>query len=86
RHGMSLLRIMVALVALLLAGCSDRGDAQTPAAKVIRLWVAPNPAEERFWTIAVDRWNKLGLGVPVEFTTIPATGGSEEAILTALVS
>ena len=84
---MSFSRIVVTLLALLmLAACSDDRGADAPAPKVIRLWVAPNPAEERFWTIAVDRWNKLGRGTPVEFTTIPATGGSEEAILTALVS
>lgn len=84
---MNLSRIILTLAMLLLvSACSERASHDTGARKVIKLWVAPNPAEERFWTIAVERWNKLGRGTPVEFTTIPATGGSEEAILTALVS
>lgn len=71
---------------LLLAACSNGDRPVVPAEKVVRLWGAPNAEEERFWTIAVERWNKRHLGARVEFTTIPATGGSEEAILTALVS
>jgi multiple sugar transport system substrate-binding protein len=75
------------LAALLAAGgCTGRDDQRAAGPRTVRLWVAPNPAEERFWTIAVNRWNSAGLGAPVEFTTIPATGGSEEAVLTALVS
>lgn len=80
-------RLLLALAtACLLCGCSDHAGPSTGKADVIRMWVAPNPAEERFWTIAVERWNRLGKGMPVAFTTIPATGGSEEAILTALVA
>jgi len=77
--------LMAALLALGGRSGTD-GRAAASGEKVVRLWVAPNEAEERFWTIAVDRWNKGRLGARVEFTTIPATGGSEEAILTALVS
>lgn len=54
--------------------------------KHITLWVAPNVAQEEFWKIVVNQWNRSGLGTPVSFKTIPATGGAEEAILTALVS
>lgn len=77
----------IGLACLLLAGC-HRADQSANAGgeKVIRLWVAPNAEEERFWGQAVERWNKSKRGARVEFTTIPATGGSEEAILTALVS
>jgi multiple sugar transport system substrate-binding protein len=79
--------VVAAVTMLLLAACSGREPAGVGAGeKVVRLWVAPNPAEERFWTRAVGRWNQQHLGTRVEFTTIPATGGSEEAILTALVS
>lgn len=76
------------LAALLppVLGCSERKPPSDDAGAAIRLWVAPNQAEERFWTHAVQRWNQSGLGRRVEFTTIPATGGSEEAILTALVA
>ena len=78
---------VAALWALLgLVACSPSPTPSAAGDKVIRLWIAPNPAEERFWTFAVERWNKRQLGARVEFTTIPATGGSEEAILTALVS
>lgn len=80
-------RVLLSLFSLLaLCSCGDHAPRNAGDAGVIRMWVAPNPAEERFWTIAVERWNKLGKGAPVAFTTIPATGGSEEAILTALVS
>lgn len=79
--------VLVSVTAL--SGCSDHGRAEQAGAgdeRVLRLWIAPNPAEERYWTRAVARWNQLHRGPRVEFTTIPATGGSEEAILTALVS
>ncbi|MDT8760911.1 ABC transporter substrate-binding protein [Sphingomonas psychrotolerans] len=68
----------------LLAGCSpDRAGKRTDR---IRLWVAPNEAEEGFWKIAVARWNALGRGLPVEFTTIPTAGSSEDTVLSALVA
>lgn len=83
----AIVRSAMLAVLLLLAACSgaDRHGAAA-GEKVIHLWVPPNEAEERFWTIAVARWNQRHLGAKVEFRTIPATGGSEEAILTALVS
>ena len=68
----------------LLAGCSSgRNEKRTDR---IRLWVAPNDAEEGFWTIAVARWNALGRGLPVSFTTIPTAGSSEDTVLSALVA
>jgi multiple sugar transport system substrate-binding protein len=75
----------IAATLLVLGGCSDARH-EGSNTKVIRLWIAPNELEERFWKIAVERWNSEHRGAKVEFTTIPATGGSEEAILTALVS
>lgn len=79
-----LLRYGVAGAAALLAGCaptrSDRRDDR------IRLWVAPNAAEEGFWKIAVARWNAEGRGLPVTFTTIPTAGNSEDTVLSALVA
>ncbi|MGH8758351.1 MAG: ABC transporter substrate-binding protein [Burkholderiales bacterium] len=70
---------------LSLAGCSDDSSYRTKE-KTIRLWVAPSGTEEHFWKIVVERWNRSNLGARVEIATIPTTGGSEEAILTALVS
>ncbi len=52
----------------------------------IKLWIAPNAGQEAFWKVAVESWNETGNGMQVEFTTIPASGSSEEAILTAIAS
>ncbi|NOZ42222.1 MAG: carbohydrate ABC transporter substrate-binding protein [Alphaproteobacteria bacterium] len=84
----TVIRLLLVASLLLVGGCSGSGSAAGDSArpKVIKLWVAPNETQEEFWKIAVDRWNKSGLGLPVTFTTIPATGSSEKAILTALVS
>ena len=50
---------VAALWALLgLVACSPSPTPSAAGDKVIRLWIAPNPAEERFWTFAVERWNK----------------------------
>ncbi|WP_051272901.1 ABC transporter substrate-binding protein [Sphingomonas phyllosphaerae] len=70
--------------AALLAGCTPRASER--AADRIRLWVGPNAAEEGFWKIAVARWNALGRGLPVTFTTIPTAGNSEDTVLSALVA
>lgn len=70
-----------------MSACSDPGTSKEPAGKKeIRLWVAPNETQEAFWKIAVERWNNSGKGTRVHFTTIPATGSSEAAILIALVA
>jgi multiple sugar transport system substrate-binding protein len=76
------------LVLLLLGACTETATlTNSPSSKeVIKLWVAPNEAQEAFWKIAVDRWNASGLGLPVDFTTIPSTGNSEEAILKAMLA
>jgi multiple sugar transport system substrate-binding protein len=71
-----------------LSGCSDPNatDGQSAGEKVVRMWVAPNETQEAFWKIAVAKWNNSGLGARVDFTTIPETRSSEDAILTALVA
>jgi multiple sugar transport system substrate-binding protein len=72
---------------LFLSGCSEPGTSGEPDGEnEIRLWVAPNETQEAFWKIAVERWNNSGKGTHVHFTTIPATGSSEDAILIALVA
>jgi len=79
-----LLRLALGSGAALLAGCSRQ-----PAEKRtdrIRMWVAPNDAEEGFWKLAVARWNAAGRGLPVHFTTIPTAGSSEDTVLSALVA
>lgn len=80
----ALLRLGVVGTAALLSGCSSKNaDRRTDR---IRLWVAPNEAEEGFWKLAVARWNALARGLPVEFTTIPTAGSSEDTVLSALVA
>lgn len=79
-----LLRIGAVGAATLLAGCAGRSAERRD--DVISLWIAPNAAEESFWKIAVARWNALGRGLPVTFTTIPTAGNSEDTVLSALVA
>jgi multiple sugar transport system substrate-binding protein len=71
-----------------LCGCSgpDATEGKFAEEKVVRMWVAPNETQEAFWKIAVEKWNNSGLGARVDFTTIPETRSSEDAILTALVA
>lgn len=73
---------------LFLSSCSETNTTAEKSAgdKEIKLWVAPNETQEAFWKIAVERWNNSGKGTRVYVTTIPATGSSEHAILTALVA
>lgn len=77
-------RAIIAGSAAILAGCSPKSAEKRTDR--IRLWVAPNEAEEGFWKIAVARWNSLGRGLPVSFTTIPTAGSSEDTVLSALVA
>ncbi len=73
-------------VIFLLNACSDPKYNNESENQSIKLWIAPNEAQENFWKTAVNLWNESNIGMPVNFTTIPATGSSEKAILTALVS
>lgn len=84
--GFSVLTALPLLAYFLLGGCAQTEGSRSQQGKEIRLWVAPNEAEESFWKVAVARWNKRGVGLPVTFTTIPATGSSEDAVLSALVA
>lgn len=76
---------LLIMACVLLTGCSRAGTA-TQKPRQIRLWIAPNEAEESFWKVAVARWNRSGLGMPVTFTTIPTTGNAEDTVLSALVA
>ncbi len=84
----TIISIFLAGSLLLLGSCSESGPTTEDATtnKVIKLWVAPDESQEAFWKIVVERWNKSGLGTPVELKTIPAVESSEKAILTALVA
>ena len=81
----NILGVLLPISYLLIGGCSQSDSALEGPSNII-LWVAPNETQEAFWKSAVQKWNSSGLGTPVTFTTIPATGSSEKAILTALVS
>ncbi len=80
----SLLRYGVGSSIALLAACGARQTQRR--SDRIQFWVAPNAAEEGFWKIAVARWNAAKLGLPVQFTTIPTAGNSEDTVLSALVA
>ncbi len=53
---------------------------------ILTLWVATNQTQGLFWAKVVKDWNKSGLGLKVTARTIPASGSSEQAILTSLVA
>ncbi|WP_019614547.1 ABC transporter substrate-binding protein [Psychromonas ossibalaenae] len=66
----------------LVAGCGSEKEESAS----LKMWVAPNAAQEVFWTAVTSEWNSIPGNKPVEFTTIPATGSSEEAVMSALAS
>ncbi|AJR09475.1 carbohydrate ABC transporter substrate-binding protein [Photobacterium gaetbulicola] len=74
--------VLGGVAAAILTGCG--GDTSDPQS--IKMWIAPNETQEAFWSEVVTEWNASGQGLPVEFTTIPATGSSEEAIMNALAA
>ena len=81
------LRQLKSLLAATIISCgAGMITAAHAADDAIKLWIAPNEVQEAFWKVAVDGWNESGNGMQVEFTTIPASGSSEEAILTAVAS
>ncbi|RAO98363.1 sugar ABC transporter substrate-binding protein [Petrotoga sp. 9PW.55.5.1] len=49
-------------------------------------WTAPNPQQEAFWKEVVAEYESLHPEIEIEWSTIPAAGSSEEAILTAIAS
>jgi len=49
-------------------------------------WTAPNPQQEAFWKEVVAEYESLHPDIDIEWSTIPAAGSSEEAILTAIAS
>ncbi|POZ88663.1 MULTISPECIES: extracellular solute-binding protein [Petrotoga] len=49
-------------------------------------WTAPNPQQEMFWKEVVAEYEALHPEIDIEWSTIPAAGSSEEAILTAIAS
>nr|WP_206076300.1 extracellular solute-binding protein [Marinitoga lauensis] len=52
----------------------------------IVFWTAPNPNQEAYWKKLVAEYEKLNPDIDIEWTTIPAAGSSEEAILSAIAS
>lgn len=49
-------------------------------------WTAPDPQQEVFWKELVAEYEQLHPEIDIEWSTIPAAGSSEEAILTAIAS
>ncbi|SHE32242.1 carbohydrate ABC transporter substrate-binding protein, CUT1 family [Marinitoga hydrogenitolerans DSM 16785] len=52
----------------------------------IVFWTAPNPDVETFWKQVVAEYEQLYPDIDIEWTTIPAVGSSEEAILNAIAA
>lgn len=73
---------VIAGITLFLSGCEADENNQ----KSIKLWIAPNITQEVYWGEVVKEWNNIPGNRKVEFTTIPAAGSSEEAIMNALAS
>lgn len=72
----------IAGITLFLSGCGPDEKDQTS----IKMWVAPNITQEVYWGEIVKEWNSNPANRKVEFTSIPAAGSSEEAIMNALAS
>ncbi|OMQ23771.1 ABC transporter substrate-binding protein [Serratia oryzae] len=69
-----------------LTGCDDNAVASENEKQAITLWIAPNNVQEAFWSEVVGEWNKQADKKKVVFSTIPAAGSSEEAIMNAIAS
>lgn len=54
--------------------------------KEIVFWTAPNPLQEKFWRPLVEEWNANHPDIQIKWSPIPASGSSEEAILTAIAA
>jgi len=55
-------------------------------AEKLVLWTAPNMYQEQFWKAILEEWKGVHPEIEIEWKTIPASGSSEEAILTAIVT
>lgn len=74
-------------LSICITGCGPEDKKTEATARTsIKMWVAPNVNEEAFWTKIVKEWNQDPTHTPVEFTTIPDSSSSEEAIMNALAS
>lgn len=72
-------RLLLSVICLLVLGTVF-------AATEITLWTAPNPQQETFWKNMLDEWKKINPDIKVNWSVIPATGSSEEAILTSIAA
>lgn len=82
----TLLSLAIAGSFFALAGCDDNKSANSQEKQEITLWIAPNNVQETFWNEVVSEWNVQSDKKKVVFSTIPAAGSSEEAIMNAIAS
>ena len=89
------LRVLVVVLALLIAGCSSQPEGAAPggtssgdAAQQVSItfWTAPNPTQEKFWREMADAYMAEHPDVKIEVAPIPESPSSEAGILTALSS
>ena len=74
--------VTVLFLLTLISACG----AEEEKSDSIQMWIAPNVVQEAFWDSVISEWNSIDGNMKVEFTTIPASGSSEEAVMSALAS
>lgn len=82
----TLLSLAIAASCIAFTGCDNNKAADNNEQQEITLWIAPNNVQEAFWSEVVGEWNQQTDKKKVVFSTIPAAGSSEEAIMNAIAS
>ncbi len=70
--------LLVMLVVVAFLGMSET--------VTLTFWTAPNPNQNLFWKTLIPQFEKTHPNIKIKWSQIPATGSSEEAILTAIAS
>lgn len=78
--------LVIASSVIALAGCDDNKTENSNKDQKITLWIATSNVQETFWSEVVNEWNALPDKKKVVFSSIPAAGSSEEAIMNAIAS
>ncbi len=82
----TLISLAIASSCVVFTGCDNDTASAKNEKQDITLWIAPNNVQEAFWSEVVGEWNKQPDKKKVVFSTIPAAGSSEEAIMNAIAS
>lgn len=82
----SLFSLALVTGAIVYSSENEEAAGEKEESVALTMWVAPNVTQETFWTSVINEWNSIPGNTPIEFTTVPATGSSEESIMSALTS